>query len=173
MAIHLKTNPVGIDKVIDRIQKLVHDPIVADWGETDVYGRVYKVQKKDKVELQRYVGNNEYKPMLTSEGNKVFFIQGDSPDVNLGNANNDLWMVSIMKIDSTTEREDEEAHEVVLTTLSSHFLKNVIGIEYGMENLRRVVEDSFSGNFKYSDIHPYHVFMVKMNVQYNLIKDNC
>lgn len=171
---HLKTNPVGIDKVIDRIQKLVHDPLLASWGSLDVYGRVYKVKKEDEITLRRYIGNNEYEPILFSEGNKIFFVQGDNPETNLGEMTNDLWMICIVKVDSTDERNDEEIHEEVLTLLSGTYLKNITGVEYGMSNLRRVVEDSSTfASFRYSDIHPYHVFMVQMSVNYSLIKDNC
>ncbi|WP_431129753.1 hypothetical protein [Flagellimonas flava] len=171
--IHPKTDPVGIDKVIDRIQNIVHDPLETAWGNVDVYGRVYRIQKQERVELQRYAGNGNYKPVLFSEGNKVFFVQGTSPDVVSGTATNDLWMVVIAKLDSDEFRKDEEAHELIMTSLSTNFLSKVIGFEYGMENLKRVVEDSIQGNFKYSDIHPYHVFMVKMNIEYSLIKNNC
>jgi hypothetical protein len=171
--IESKSNPIGIDAEIDRIQKHVHDPLVEAFGETVVYGRVYKVVKKDRVELQIYTGNYDYRSVLSKEGNKVFFIQGDSPDLSRGQATNDLWMVCILKIDSKEQRNDEEAHVEVMTALSTNFLSKVSGMEYGMENLRRVTEDSLTSNFKYSDIHPYHVFMVKMNVEYSLIKDNC
>lgn len=171
---HLKANPAGIDKVIDRIQKLIYDPLLASWGSLDVYGRAYKYQKNDEITLRRYIGNNEYSPILFTEGNKIFFVQGDNPDINLGEMTNDLWMVCIVKVDSLDEREDEEIHEEVITILSKVYLKNLIGMEYGMDNLKRAVEDSVThGNFKYSDIHPNHVFMIKMNVNYSLIKDNC
>lgn len=171
---HLKADPVGIDTVIDRIQKTIHDPLLLSWGSVDVYGRAYKVQKENDISLQLYKGNNEYEPILYKEGNKVFFVQGDNPEISLGEMTNDLWMVCVVKVDSIDEREDEEIHQEVITLLSNSFLKNITGIEYGMENLRKVVEDSSPyGNFKYSDVHPYHVFMVRLSVNYSLIKNNC
>lgn len=174
--VELKSNPVGIDEVIDRIQKKIHDPLNLKWGSLDVFGRVYKkLDEKGNISLERYVSDNEYKKVLFSEGNKIFFIQGNNPTINLGQATNDLWVVSVVKINSTSERDDEKYHiELVNELIKVLGLKSVSGIEYGMGNLKRVVLEPFEeGNFNFSDIHPYHVFMVKTNVNYQLTINEC
>ncbi len=173
---HLKTNPVGIDVVINRIQSKIYNNLVSKWGSLDVYGRCYKKEDRKGLELEVYTGVNEYAPVLYSEGNKVFFIQGDKPSNNNGTITNDLWVVAILNIEEIrelTHRGDEEAHADLIQELTNTD-SEINGLEYGMNNLKRVVEDSFSfGNFKFSDIHPYHVFMVKLSVEYNLYKNNC
>lgn len=176
---YLKDNPVGIDVKINRIQEKMYQPITDLWGSIDFFGRVYKKTRKNgSPSLERYVGSGEYQPVLNSEGNKIFFVQGSKPDINLGQIRNDLWIVCIVKIENIRNiehRADEEVHSDFLTELSKNISsKDIIGLEYGMSNLQRVVEDSFSfGNFKFSDIHPYHVFMVKTNISYKLINNKC
>lgn len=175
--IYSKENPVGIDRVIDLIQKRLYDPISSIWGSLDVYGRVYKVYNDGDVSLERYVGDNEYEKVLFSEGNKIFFVQGDKPDYNHGFMLNDLYIVCIVNIDNifrVNHRADEEVHFHVLNELSkTSVLEEIEGLEYGMDNLKNLVEDNFSsGNFKYSDVHPFHVFTVKTKVNYEII-NNC
>ncbi len=168
-----KTNPVGIDKEIDRIQKRIYQPLVDLWRELDVYGRAYKKQTEDGISLEVYKGNGEYEKILYSEGNKIFFVQGDKPSIKNSYAKNDLWLVCILNLDeisNISHRADEEAHVDLVSLLQN----DLTGIEYGMNNLKRVVEDAFSfGNFKYSDIHPYHVFTIRMEVDYSLEKEQC
>ncbi len=175
---YLKTAPVGIDAKIDTIQKRIYAPLLAKWGNLDVYGRVYKKTSEDGVSLERYEGNGEYGKVLFSEGNKIFFVQGNKPEIKFGNVQNDVWIVCIVDLESVAgigHRADEEVHMDLMTNLNNTVMqKDIIGIEYGMDNLKRVVEDAFEfGNFKYSDNHPYHVFTVKINVEYSLIENNC
>lgn len=171
-----RENPVGIDKVIDRIQSKIHDPLEAKWGRLDVYGRVYKKTDSDgRIELERYTKKGEYKKVLFSEGNKIFFVQGNNPTVNFGMAKNDLWAVCSLKLENDYEREDEQAHIDLVNEIQKVLGSNsVTGLEYGMNNLKRVVEDPFEyGNFKFGDIHPYHVFMVKTSVDYEITINEC
>lgn len=174
----LKTNPVGIDVVINNIQKSIVTNLETKWGSLDAYGRVYKKETSDGIRLERYVSNGEYKPVLFSEGNKMFFVQGNKPINNKVVFTNDLWLVCILNIDNingVTHRADEEVHADLLTELNRVVgINDIQGLEYGMENLKRVVEDSFGfGNFKASNIHPYHVFMVKLKAIYSLNNNKC
>ncbi len=173
----LKKNPVGIDRVIDLIQKNLDSNVTPIWGSLDVYARVYKLQGKNNISLERYIGNGEYQKVLFSEGNKVFFIQGDKPEYNHGFMLNDLHIVCIVNMDKISknfDRTDEESHFDIMNSLSkTTAISSIEGLEYGMDNLKNLVESSFDiGNFKYSDIHPYHVFIVKTKVNYEII-NNC
>lgn len=169
---HLKANPVGIDKVIDRIQKLVHDPLLASWGSLDVYGRAYKIKVDGESRLKLYKGNGEYEPILFSEGNKIFFVQGDNTIATDGRETNDLFMVCVVKLDGVDERKDEEVHNEVVGLVSSRYLKQYKGLRYGMGELKKLLENDIHGNFKFGDIHPYHVFIVKFSVNYYLTNGN-
>jgi len=169
---HLKANPVGIDKVIDRIQKLVHDPLLASWGSLDVYGRVYRLKDNGNVHFKLYKGNGEYEPLLFSEGNKIFFVQGDNTVAEGGRETNDLFMVCNVKLDGVLERNDEEVHSEVVDLIVSKYLKEYKGCRHGMNELKKLLENEVQGNFKFGDIHPYHVFIVKLSVKYYLINSD-
>ncbi len=169
---HLKANPVGIDKVIDRIQKLVHDPLLASWGSIDVYGRVYRIKENGKTQFKLFSGNGEYQSLMFSEGNKIFFVSGDNSNAVSGRENNDLYMVCNVKLDGVLERNDEEYHNEVVSLISSKFLKEYKGCRYGINELKKLLENDIYGNFKFGDIHPYHVFIVKFNVNYYLTNSN-
>ncbi len=175
---YLKENPVGIEKVIDTIQKRIYDPLIEKWGTLDIHPKTEKRVKDEGVILEAYIGKKEYKPILYSEGNKIFFVEGNSPTLNNGVATNDLWAICILKIGDIYDTDFIESESAHLDLLDAIYdvvgVESVLGLEYGMSNLKRVVEDVFQyGNFKYSDIHPYHVFMVKMSVDYLLIKNKC
>ena len=175
---HRKQDPVGIDGPIDTIQRIVYGPLSKLWGEIEMYGRVYKKAEKDGISLERYIGDGEYEKVLFNEGNKVFFVQGKKPEMEDARFSNDLYIVSIVdieRISGTQHRADEEVHLDMVSELSKVIEPdNILGLEYGMDNLKRVVEDVFEfGNFKYSDIQPYHVFMVRCKVSYSLIKNEC
>lgn len=171
-----KTDPVGIDKVIDRIQSKIYDPLLSKWGSLDIYGRVYKkTDKNGSISLERYVGDGEYKKVLFSEGNKIFFVQGNSPKINFRQGQNDLWVVCIIELSESTKRNDEEAHLDLTTQIGKVLgMESLEGLEYGMTNLKKVVEEPFqNSNFNYTDIHPYHIFMLKTNVTYQIINNEC
>lgn len=171
-----KTDPVGIDKVIDRIQSKIYDPLLSKWGSLDIYGRVYKkTDKNGSISLERYVGDGEYEKVLFSEGNKIFFVQGNSPKINFRQGQNDLWAVCIIELSESTKRNDEEAHLDLTTEIGKVLgMESLEGLEYGMTNLKKVVEEPFqNSHFKYTDIHPYHVFMLKTNVTYLIINNEC
>lgn len=173
---YLKSNPVGIDVNINRIQSKIHDPLLSKWEDISIYGRVYKKPDNNgKISLQRYTVNGEYKPVSFSEGNKIFFVQGTRPEIYYGQAKNDLWAVCTLKLDNLNEREDEKVHIELVSELQKAVGPEAIsGLEYGMNNFRRLIEDPLEfGNFKYGDIHPYHLFMVKMEIDYQLTINEC
>ena len=180
---YLKASPVGIDFVIDEIQQRIYQPLVDRWGDLDVYGRVYSNVKvapngDEEFILERYSGNGDYEPVLFSDENKLFFIQGNNPSISFGKANNDLWVVCIVDLDSiknTVHRADEEVHVDLLSVLSTTVpSRDIVEVQYGIENLRSLANEAFDdSNFRFSDIHPNHVFMIRLDVSYTLIENNC
>lgn len=171
-----KDNPVGIDTVIDNIQRRIYEPLKQKWGDIDIYGRVYKKKEHDgTMSLERYTGNGEYKKVLFSEGNKIFFVQGNNPKLSYGTASNDLWIVCSLKLGMGFDRNDEESH-IDLTTELYKFMNrdSIKELQYGTTNLKNIVEEPFEfGSFEFGDVHPYHVFMLKTNVSYEIIENQC
>lgn len=179
---YLKQNPVGIDIVIDRIQKSIYKGLTKRWSYLDIFGRVYSNVKLDdkgneEYVLEHYLRNGEYLPVLTSDSNKIFFIQGNNVEITIGRAVNDLWLVAIvdLKSMSSQKRADEEVHVDLITELSKVIpLSDISEIRYGLENLRQISNENFEdSNFRFSDIHPKHLFMVLIDAKYSLIQNNC
>lgn len=174
MAQYLRTDPVGIDRVIDFIQKKIYANLVEKWGTLDIYDRVVKKVREQEISLERYVGNGEYEKVLFAEGNKVFFYQGDLPDISNGFANNDLFVIGILNLQSIYGNKghipDEEVHLDLVTELQQcSYVEEVSQARYGMDSLRNLVSDPFQvGNFKFSDIYPYHVFIIRTRVNYEI-----
>lgn len=173
-----KPDPVGIDSVIDRIQKTIHSGLLSKWKSISIYGMAEQVLRKKNTTLEVFEGKKGYHPITYSEGNKIFFVEGRKPILNSGQASNDLWLVCVLdinKIYDTGFRETERVHLDLMTELYKAVdLRNVIGLEYGMVNLKNIIEGvSNFGTFNYSDIHPYHIFMVKMNVKYATVINKC
>lgn len=167
-----KSDPVGIDKVIDDIQKRIYDPLLSKWGYLDIYGRVYrKVDESGSVNLERYVDGGDYEKVTYSEGNKIFFVQDKKVDTEFEINTCDLWIVCVLDIQEiykTNYRETERARldlcDELYKVLDDDSIK---GIQYGMSSLRSLVEDSLQvGNFKFTDIHPYHLMIVRTIVEY-------
>ena len=173
--VELRENPAGIDKVIERIQKKIHEPLLNKWSGLTVFGRVYKKTKKDgSISLETCNSKGEYKKVLFSEGNKIFFVQGKNPKVNHGIASNDLWIVCSLRLEGNYDRNDEQAHIDLATEVSKVLNIEEWEFEYEISSLKRVVEDSYDyGNFKFGDIHPYHIFMMKVKVDYAVTINKC
>lgn len=176
---HLKTNPVGIDKVIDRIQKSIYAPLVTSWTAVDIYGRVYPNHKRKGIELEVYNSNGNYDPILFNEGNKVFFVSGREPENNAGGLENDLWAIATVNLDKVkagiTHRADEEVRgELFQLLIKALDRDSIVRIEWGMDKIKRIVEDTLSfDDLNVSDLHPYHVFAIRMRVKYSIIVNEC
>ena len=96
-----------------------------------------------------------------------------------GTVSNSLWVFAVVNLaivkPDITHRADEEVHSDLLNALYDEIrIEEVAGLEYGVDNIKRTVEDTFSmDNFKFTDIHPYHVFAIKLSVKYYLENINC
>lgn len=173
---YLHPQPDGIDVIINKIQSKTYENILAEWGQLDMFGRVHKKNNADEdLSLVRYKGSGEYEKVLFSEGNKIFFIQGNEPDIKLGVATNKLYVVAIVKLQGLDSINDEKEHIMLTSELTSVLgINAVTGLKYEMENVKRITGGSFQeNNFKYSNIHPYHVFIVECEVNYSIGKNNC
>lgn len=169
--LHLKDSPVGIDKEVDKIQKKIYQPLVDKWGSLDIYGICSKIYEGNELTLKVYDSKFEYTPVLFSEGNKIFFIQGKRVDTSFDMNTCNLWVVCVLNIQeiyNTNYRETERARIDLCNELYKVLDdESIKGVEYELSSLKSLVEDSLTiGNFKYTDIHPYHLFMVKTSIEY-------
>ena len=79
MANFTKDNPVGLDKVIDIIQKRLYDKLTPLWNiKLEGYPRCYEIKRAKKVTIEHYKGKGEYESLIHSDTNKFFFIVKDN-----------------------------------------------------------------------------------------------
>lgn len=81
-----KQNPVGVDAVIGKAQKVLHDKLSTLWNvNLEAYPRCYLLYKKEGKTIEHYNGNKEYSGnLIFTEGNKLFFL-ANSEQKNIDN----------------------------------------------------------------------------------------
>lgn len=176
----VRTSVVGIDTVIQSVQTELYNSLVSQWvNNIDGYGRVYKnINGDGDVIPEFYVGKGEYKEAYYNDDKACtfMFIETDNhvseDQFVYSNEVKCVFMVNLDKVyQNTTERLDEFARRDVISILreASYEQFEITGIEKGINNV-------FSGfetkGIKFSDIHPYHCFSVKLNLSY-YITDKC
>lgn len=177
----LKTNPVGVDVPVDRLQKLLYngiagiDPVTWVANGYESYHRAYKNENNEGTSGLRpevYDANNEYKEVFFDDNFSAtsFFLADNtlnSPDGHLYQT--EISIIFQLRLNelypAITHRADEEAHNEVLVKLEnnpwSYTVSQVI------TGIPQVYEDLNVDKVRYDDMHPKHVFMVKMSIEYS------
>ena len=173
---YLLSNPIGIDKEIQAIQKYLYDSLVDSWGKIDAHGRAYKNRKKLGFIPEVFLGNNEYKNAYYSDSDNkkgiMFFIENQdhsSEDGNKFTARVKIcFMLNLDEVMCEEERQDVAVQSDVVGLLNKHPTNQFIvtGIEKGVRNI-------FNG-YEYGDIeleadmHPLHSFAIIGDLEYYL-----
>jgi hypothetical protein len=170
--LYTKNNPIGIDKEIDHLQKIIFKNLCKKWSvEASSYNcfcRAYKNQQKNGYIPEFYVGNNEYMELFFDDTVFVtsFFIVADKTNIIMNGCQTVvslIFCVDISKLKNLPHRADEEVRQDVLDTLQA---LDLISVETGINNVFR--EFSVS-SIKYRDLHPLHCF----RLNFNIIYQNC
>lgn len=181
-----KVNPVGIDAVIQKLQKHLHDRLIQLWdltGNEDKYvsyGRCYRNRKADGYIAEVYVGGNEYRDAYFDDklfassffgtGSKESHNTGETVDIHL------VFFVNLKKLKPLiAHRADEEVRKDVQNLIG----KNLFGCEYvstelWLENclreypgtLRNLQLNRGDGSEKF-DMHPQHCFRINLQCRYS------
>jgi len=76
--IYKKINPIGIDKRIQSAEQYLYDNLLVDYNcKINAYGRVYVNSLNGIIHPRAYIGNSEYKSLLTDDrinGLHFFFV---------------------------------------------------------------------------------------------------
>lgn len=173
---YIKTNTVGVDVPIKRIQTRCYDGLVALWGvnDFDAYGRVYKNKKKDKVIPEYYVGNKEYKSVLLDDRRTgiMFFDIGDSVNVNgtiLSTACEVLFSVNISSLNGDTERTDAEVQKDAFNLLNKY--QGIFSIDNIYTGLNNVYNEFTGVSSYFRDMQKFHHFKISGIINYT--NNNC
>lgn len=171
---NLVTDPVGIDSVIEQLQKplykTMNDLAQTQGKEFNGFGRVFKSKVNDLETLEYLKTNGEYEDVLGGEDSRFFFYLHDELNGNTDvSAKVDLiFIVDLNMLFSSNQRRDEELRAIIADNIErSRFnLKKII---LGTEHVKRIVSKPFSDtNLKFSDVHPYHVVTFQTEVHYKL-----
>ena len=184
MANLTKTNPIGLDAVINDIQAKVYN-LTNQWGvNLDGYPRcqILKTTENQKT-IEAYLGNDDYSgSLIFAEYNKFFFLAGESEDRIAGDyfrTTIELYfMVNLKEIyPDITHRADNEVRTDVLNILNTIPNINVTKVESNSDKVFARFNNRISQNYEYEytdDMQPYHYFKVLIDVlEYDINQTSC
>lgn len=170
-----KTNPIGIDAKIQRLQTSLFSQLNTLWStELDAYGRCYVVEENGERTVNFYKNPKEYQIISVAEKNKFFFIHRSiAKKVDTLNYETNIELIFIVDVaklkPQITHRADVEVQadvELLLNQFENIFVES---FEVGYENVLRGIKFNQT-----SDMQPYHVFKFNLNVRYNMNEEcNC
>lgn len=167
--------PKGIDYAIQRMQNHLFKKL--GWSNFDIYGRVYKniSKKSGQVVPEAYIGNGEYKDVLTNDKKDamVFFVDADEHTSISGHTFTSevsvVFIVNLKKLyPNAVNRADTDvqihADKIIRGARIFNVTANTpITITKGLEN---VLSEFDTTNIKLSDFQPYHIFSIKGTLNY-------
>ena len=178
-----KTDPVGIDYNLQRLQTDLHTKLLTTWSIADAtyksYGRCYRKPTDAGYIAVDYAGGSEYSMMFDGTLKAMSFF-GQSAKVGFDNLEmTEVHLVFFVNLTalkpSITHRADEEVRKDVISLISSAtygFAYN--GFELYLENVLREYPGSRKDSkFSIVDMHPYHCFRINLKVQYDISSNNC
>lgn len=167
MANYTKENPVGLDLVVDVIQKKLYNKLSPLWNvKLEGYPRCYEIKRSKKTTIEHYIGKGEYKSLISSDENKFFFIVKDNiRQVSFTTYNAVIELFFIVNVQdckpSIKHRADEEVRSDVISVLSS------IGVADALKTIIIDTASVFRG-YDYellNDMHPHDCFKVIFEIR--------
>lgn len=182
---HGKTNPKGIDVVIQRIQKRMFDSLIDIWDLDDPlyesFGRVYRNQDKDgKYIPEAYDSKGEYVDPLYNDKvscTSFFGVASDQESLGGGLFKAKCHLIFSLNIAEVkpglTHRGDEEVHADCLNVLRSALpYDSITDIITWNDNVFREYNGyKAQQGVNFTDMHPRHVF--RINFDLTFINNNC
>jgi hypothetical protein len=165
MTVYSKTNPVGLDKAILRVQNRLSK---LSWSNIDIYGRLY-INDRDNLKVaEAYSTNGEYKEVFVNDKKTAVFgfvVTGTRQKFSVVSATVKLiCSVNIKTVYGSTERKDEEALLEVLKHLTGIInFNNQARIQ---TRLQDVFSDFSPERFKYRNMQPWFNFSLEFDVNY-------
>ena len=178
MAIIRKTDPVGIDLVIDRLQEYLYSTLTVAalpvaWPNYESYHRVYVNDSKRGVIPEVYTSNGDYKEVFNTDDFTVtsFWIAGENREVidqeNIYEANISIvFQVDRLNLlfPSVSHRADEELHRQIQQVLKDNqWGYEVTNFITGIDN---VYSEFSTDKVDWDDISFKHVVRFNLTVQY-------
>lgn len=164
-------SPKGIDQTIQKIQTYLFDNL--NWGDIEVYGRVYKNPSETKgLMLEAYIGNNEYKDVFTNDSKNanIFFIEDDvhtsTEGIKFTNKLKIVFMVNLKKAyPNILHRADMEAEMKAIELIRK---KAGFSFEKVEKGIKQCLGEYYTESVKLQDMHPYHIFSITGEITYQI-----
>jgi hypothetical protein len=172
-----KTNPKGLDKLIDKIQLKLNNQL--DLGIWENNHRAYRNPKQDSKRgfiAELYTENGNYRECYYDDNFDAvsFFFASDKSEIVDGKIKQDFSLIFHVDINAIyptiTHRADEELKMHVLTVLNSfsNALFSVNDIDTGIQNVYKEFEFE---NIKFEDMS--NLFCVRFNMTAYYVADCC
>jgi len=166
MANNLKTNPIGLDASIHKVQQKLYDDLVALWSVSlDGYPRCYEFNSESgRKTVNWFKSGKDYEDVIVAERNKFFFTATNDEN----NTSNDYYRTNIdlfFIVDTfeikpnISHRADAEVRADVLGVLSE--------IPYVKVNTVITDSDKVFNRLDFrstDDLQPYHCFKINLEV---------
>jgi len=171
--IYSKTNPIGLDATIAKIQKELYDQLNVTWSiDLEAYERCYILENEGKKTINRFVSKKEYQLISVAEKSKFFFLQrAKATKEDMLNWKTDLELIFIVDLSKVkpqvTHRADSEVQndvELILNQFDNVWLKT---LDFGYDKALQGISYE-----QQNDMQPYHVFKFNLEVEYQM-NDTC
>jgi hypothetical protein len=174
--VHEIENPIAIDKIILRAQKLLSKKL--NWENVEIYGRIFRRAEKGKILPHAFIpSKGEYTfDVLTKEKGeaKIFFIPPTvEKELAGGQMEADIKIVFMVDLEKlypdNDHRSDLEVRSLCREIISKDpSLRNIQKIESDMKEILK----GFDYINPIHDAHPNHIFAIVSRVKY-FLKSNC
>lgn len=172
--IYIKDEAVGIDIVINEVQKVVSEAL--QWSNYNGYHRAYKNETSNGIVAEVYkIGNQQFNGDYEEVFNddridaSSFFL---TPDINTTGDDGRIFsptismifQVNLSRLEGFDKRNDEEVHRKVVLAVNSSVNAKIESIETGISNVYSGLDSS---QLKYDDMQPFHCFKANISVNFD------
>lgn len=171
MTIISKSNPVGIDKRIYKIQQAIESEFSDTWDNFDVYGRLYLNEVDGKTTADAFIGGIDYSPngvFLNDTKNAEFGFIVQPSRTGMSVIQADLKLIcscNLSAIRGNTSRDDEEIMLSVLHIANKFALfPNADSII--TDNIADIFSPISVDSFRFRNKHPWFSFAIQFSINY-------
>jgi hypothetical protein len=169
-----KTNPVGVDFYINKLQNKIHTQLSSLLGGSSYkcYGRCYRNKTDNGYIAENYESENDYKEVYwddTLQAISFFGLTGDF----ISEGEVDVHLIYFVNLKTTypliTHRADEEIRLAVQNVIGkSSYGFNYVSTELWLEKVLKEYPGSRRDErLKFVDMHPVHCFRINLKLLYN------
>lgn len=171
-----KTNPVGLDWHIQKVQERLYEELLKKWGAVTYhcYGRAHRNRTTDGYTAEIYTGGDRYKEVYwdsAADAVSFFGLHGtEKKDAANTIGVHLVFFVNLAKLKpGIAHRADEEIRQDVFNVVGGHsYGLSFHSIELWVENVLKEYPGSRrEERLKYVDMHPVHCFRINYNLTFN------